>query len=57
MNIKKIRVSFTNGDIKDWDIDVKYQTKLIQGLNESYVIVESKDTVRKGNLNDVESGF
>lgn len=57
LNIKKIRVSFTNGDIKDWDIDAKYQPKLINGLVESYTKVESKDAVRKENIDDVESGF
>ena len=56
-NIKKIRVSFTNGDIKDWDIDLKYQPKLIKGLVESYNKVQSKDAVRKENIGDVESGF
>lgn len=55
--IKKIRVSFTNGDIKDWDIDLKYQPKLIDGLIKSYNMVESKDAVRKENIGDVESGF
>lgn len=55
--IKKIRVSFTNGDIEDWDIDTKYQKKLTEGLNESYNIVEKEDSVRKEKINDVESGF
>lgn len=55
--IKKIRVSFTNGDIEDWDIDLKYQKKLTEGLSESYNIVETKDTDRKEKIKDVESGF
>ena len=56
-NIIKIRVSFTNGDIKDWDIDQKYQPKLIKGLVESFNKVKSEDAVRKENLDDVEAGF
>lgn len=34
--IKKIRVSYTNGDVQDWDIDAKYQPKLTKGLIRSY---------------------
>lgn len=50
-------MSFTNGDIEDWDIDLKYQKKLTEGLSESYNIVETKDTDRKEKIKDVESGF
>ncbi len=56
-NIIKIRISFTNGDIKDWDIDQKYQPKLIKGLVESFNSVKSKDAVRKENIDNVEAGF
>jgi len=55
--IIKIRVSYTNGDVQDWDIDAKYQPKFIAGLLESYEKVESKDAVRKETINDVEAGF
>lgn len=56
-NIKKIRVSFTNGDLQDWDIDLKYQPKLIQGLSESYAKVKVEYNIRKENMNNVEAGF
>ena len=55
--IKKIRVSYTNGDVQDWDIDEKYQPKLTKGLKKSYEKVESQDAVRKEKISDVEAGF
>jgi len=55
--IKKVRVSFTNGDVQDWDVDNKYQQKFTKGLTESYQQVISKDAVRKENIEDVEHGF
>lgn len=55
--IKKIRVSFTNGDIQDCEIKEKNQDKLINGLIKSYNEVEEDDTKRKTNLNDVEADF
>lgn len=56
-NIKKIRVSFTNGDLKDWDIDTKYQPMLTKGLYESYSEVEKEYEIRKNNIDNVEDGF
>lgn len=55
--IIKIRVSFTNGVINDWDIDEKWQPKFIAGLIESYKKVEDADVSRKKNINNVEDGF
>ena len=57
LNIKKIRVSFTNGDIKDWDINVKYKPKFIKGLVESYNVVVAEDADRKEKLKNVEDNF
>ncbi|OYP53734.1 hypothetical protein [Segatella bryantii] len=56
-NIKKIRVLFTNGNVEDWDIDKKYQPKLIKGLIESYDVVNSVQEIRKEKINNVEAGF
>ncbi len=56
-NITKIRVSFTNGDLKDWDIDTKYQPVLTMGLYDSYNEVEKEYKIRKNNINNVEAGF
>ncbi len=56
-NIIKIRVSFTNGDLKDWDIDAKYQPVLTKKLCESYSEVEKEYEIRKKNIENVESGF
>ena len=55
--IKKIRVSFTNGNVQDWEINEKYQQKLTEGLVDSYLYVESADAVRKEKMSNVESGF
>lgn len=55
--IKKIRASFTNGDVEDWDISQSYQTKLTKGLIDSFKQVEISNAVRKEKINNVESGF
>ena len=55
--IKKIRASFTNGDVEDWDISQSYQTKLTTGLIDSFKQVEISNAVRKEKINNVESGF
>lgn len=55
--ITKIRVIFTNGENKDYDIKEKYQAKLTEGLIKSYQGVSSTDAVRKNNLDNDEAGF
>ena len=55
--IKKIRVSFTNGDVEDWEIKDNYRAKLKKGLLKSFQQVESQDAIRKEKIDDVESGF
>lgn len=55
--IKKIRVSFTNGDVEDWEIKENYRAKLKKGLLKSFQQVEAQDAVRKEKIDDVESGF
>ena len=55
--IKKVRLSFTNGNVKDYDITPNYMEKMAEKLYESYLIVESTDTSRKSVIQDVETGF
>lgn len=55
--IKKIRVSFTNGDVQDWDIDEKYQPKLVEGLTKSLKSAREQNAERKTKLDNVEEGF
>ncbi len=55
--MKKVRITYTNGNLNDYDITDSYMSKLAEGLYNSYILVESSDAVRKQNMNDVESGF
>ena len=50
--IKKIRVSFTNGDFQDWDIDISYQQKLTKGLMNSYQQVVLENAIRKEKMDN-----
>ncbi len=55
--IKKIRASFTNGNVLDWEIKDNYQPKLTKGLITSYQQVETLNAKRKEKIDDVEAGF
>ena len=56
-HMKKVRITYTNGNLNDYDITDSYMSKFAEGLYNSYILVESSDAVRKQNMNDVESGF
>lgn len=55
--MKKIRITYTNGDLDDYIINTNYMDKLADGLYNSLMSVEDEDAFRKQNMNDVESGF
>lgn len=50
--IVKIRIVFTNGDIKDYFLDDFYQSKFIKKLKESYFEATGKNLVREKNMDD-----
>lgn len=57
VKITKIRILFSNGDFKDWEISKSYQKKLIKGLTKSYneALIENK--TRKSLLDNSEKDF
>ena len=52
VNIIKIRIVYTNGEIEDFDIKEKYQPKLMEGLRKSLANSEKQNEKRKANMND-----
>lgn len=50
--IVKIRLAYSNGTVRDYDIGKKYQEKLILGLIESHQIALQTNAIRKENMTD-----
>lgn len=55
--IKKIRIVFTNGNFKDYDITPKYMGKMADNLIKSYEEVMLQDTDRNSIMQNAETGF
>lgn len=55
--IVKIRVLFSNGKVKDWDIKKSYRSKLTKKLVKSYKEANQNYIIQKENIDNVENNF